>query len=52
MGNWSTFTATFAGTTADAGKSITIQLNNALGVAQANFDDVRLEAVPSLPSSV
>jgi hypothetical protein len=39
-GNWSTFTATYVGTVADAGKAITIQLQSS-GI-QANFDNVRL----------
>jgi hypothetical protein len=39
-GNWSTYTATYTGTAADAGDSITVQLN-ASG-AQGDFDNVRL----------
>ena len=44
LGNWSTFTATFMGTAADAGDSITIQLVS--GRVQGNFDNVQLTAVP------
>ena len=43
-GDWSTYTATFTGSAADAGDTITIQLNST-GV-QGNFDDVSLTAVP------
>jgi len=43
-GHWSTFTATFVGTSANAGDSITIQLNSS-GV-QGNFDSVKLTASP------
>ena len=43
-GNWSPFTATFTGSAADAGESITIRLVST-GV-QGNFDDVQLTAVP------
>jgi hypothetical protein len=39
-GTWSTFTATYIGSQADAGKSITIELDSS--GAQSNFDDVRL----------
>jgi hypothetical protein len=43
-GHWSTFTATYTGLSKDVGDSITIQLNG--NGAQANFDNVRLDAVP------
>ena len=43
-GNWSTFTATFTGSAANVGDTITIQLNTS-GV-QGNFDNVQLTAVP------
>lgn len=39
-GNWATFTATYTGLTADAGKSITIELNTT-GM-EGDFDNVRL----------
>jgi hypothetical protein len=44
-GDWSTFTARFVGTAANAGDPITIQLS-ALGSGQGNFDSVRLTASP------
>ena len=44
-GNWSTFTATFTGSAATAGDSITIQLVGT-GGPQGNFDNVHLSAVP------
>jgi hypothetical protein len=43
-GHWSLFTATFTGTTANEGETITIQLHSS--GPQANFDDVRLSSVP------
>jgi hypothetical protein len=43
-GHWSTFTATFVGTAANAGDPITIQLNSS-GI-QGNFDSVKLTASP------
>ena len=51
-GKWSTFTtATYFGSVADAGATITIELKNSLGVVgnvthQGNFDNVQLSAVP------
>ena len=42
-GGWSTYTATYIGVAADAGKSITIELN-AFGV-EGDFDNVRLSSV-------
>ena len=47
LGNWSTYTATFMGTSANAGEMITIQLVS-LG-RQGNFDNVRLTASPTVP---
>jgi len=47
-GNWSTFTATYVGLSADGGKTITIELTST--GAQANFDNVRLSDVaPTVP---
>jgi hypothetical protein len=52
LGNWSTFTtATYFGSAADAGASITIELRSvgvdAQGIThQGNFDNVRLDGVP------
>jgi len=46
-GGWSTYTATFTGTAANAGETITIQLNSS-GL-QANFDNVRLTASSTVP---
>jgi hypothetical protein len=44
-GNWSTFTATYIGTAADAGKPIAIQLTSS--GSQGEFDNVRLsDSVP------
>ena len=40
QGNWSTYTATYTGLAADAGKSITIELGTT-GI-EGDFDDVRL----------
>jgi len=44
-GNWSQYSVTYVGTVADAGQSITIQLNGT--GTQADFDDVTLSYVPS-----
>jgi len=44
QGEWSTFTATFTGTTANAGDPITIQLNSS--GKDGNFDNVNLTATP------
>jgi len=44
LGNWSEYTATFTGTAATAGDSITIQLVSS-GL-QGNFDNVHLTAIP------
>lgn len=44
QGGWSTWTATYTGVAADAGKSIAIEL--APSGAQGYFDNVRLDAVP------
>jgi len=49
-GHWSTYTATFTGTAADAGDTITIQLISS-GI-QGNFDNVSLNAVVPEPSSM
>ena len=47
-GNWSTFTATYTGLSADAGDSITIELNSS--GTQGNYDNVRLfDSNNSLP---
>ena len=47
-GNWSTFTATYTGLSADAGDSITIELNSK--GFQGNYDNVRLfDSNNSLP---
>ena len=44
LGTWTTWTAYYTGTSADAGKSITIELN-ALA-PQGNYDNVSLSATP------
>lgn len=51
LGGWSTFTATYIGSAADAGASITIELRSAgidpNGIQhQGNFDNVRLDPDP------
>ena len=48
-GNWSTFTATYIGTVADVGKTITLELQSS--GPQGDFDNVRLDAVPE-PASL
>jgi hypothetical protein len=48
-GNWSTYTAIYLGTSADAGKTITIQLS-ANGI-QGDWDNVRLDAVAPEPTT-
>ena len=45
-GGWSEFTATFTGSVATAGDSITIQLNSSGPGIQGNFDNVHLSFVP------
>lgn len=46
-GNWSNFTASYLGTLADAGSTITIQLTSA--GPQADFDNVRLDSATATP---
>jgi hypothetical protein len=43
-GNWSLYTATYTGTSADVGQPITIQLN--AGTPQGDYDNVTLSATP------
>ena len=46
-GGWATYMVMYTGLAADAGKSITIELQNIhSGVYQANFDNVRMDTVP------
>jgi len=50
-GNWSTFTASFAGTALEVGDSITIQLSTTGLETEGNFDGVSLtsSAGPPIP---
>ena len=52
-GNWSTFAATYIGLAADVGAPIIIELSSAVAgfPPQANFDNVRLSAVPEPASA-
>jgi hypothetical protein len=50
-GLWSTYTVTYVGTAADAGKALTIELN-ANTSQQAAFDNVRLDGAAPEPASL